>query len=674
MNETIKGLLSQGHETIECLNMLKQGLDKYHTIQVEIRIKNISDEIRKAKNDKIRIALVGTQSGKTYQLINDLFFKGEDILPKGLENKRSMTRIYHGQSNFARIQFLESYQWKRMEQLSDGDELTMIESDLVCKDLVSRVRESEIIPREWIDRKIELTSESLLTFKDELDTYVGIDSKVAPMIHQVELSINHSSLEEIELICVPYIKERINTENYEKIQNDYTTYERVLGNKEFENKELARCDVIILLNEGGQLILYRNDFENSFKEVLQDANLVKETKGMFGYKEVIQVLFEALCRKEKKETPLEGDDFMLDQCIMRFQQFDLLAALELNSKSLQNANEMIVFEIRKRRDSALEKHICQRLKQGLFEVIHILEDVDYQYSQKIQLIKKMDSKELHAVQNDYRNIMRQIKVELRNIFEQYGDESSSRFTKLKKQMLEQKKKHEQFFVDGTIVTYHRKERERLITLFEHKWVRKKRNFYAEVNQCLNNISNYANSMEKLVKTEVSDICNLDRLIGKVKEIYKQHLSNPYLQVLTDCVLHAREITLSKHPMDVESYCGKLRFFYPVTRVVNNEIHGLKHCQDQVLELIRQDLEGNCLRNEAKILEYLQFQEIKLFDEIDGYLSNGIEQWRELLEQELVEEKKYMLQLERLSNGRKNLILILDKLENGEVKKNETIKS
>lgn len=281
---------------------MKQGLASYMDEKDKEKMDQLTQSIQKklekfrTEDRKLTLAVVGRVKAGKSSFLNELIFQGKDILPHAFRPKTAtLTKIEYDAHPHMTITYYRPVEWEQLEKLAKQESSTRKDVK-TAKELVNDVKNSglDVKPylakgQEIIDMPDEAQMESVL------DTYVGANGQLTPIVKSVTLCINRPELEGLSIVDTPGTNDPI--------------VSRTQATKDF----LAECDVVFYLTEASQLLdgqdidLLQTQLPgqgvgdirliaSKFDEVVLDAS------------EAYDSLEEAiLAEKEKIQRRVEGD-------------------------------------------------------------------------------------------------------------------------------------------------------------------------------------------------------------------------------------------------------------------------------------------------------------------------------------------------------------------------------
>lgn len=281
---------------------MKQGLASYMDEKDKEKMDQLTQSIQKklekfrTEDRKLTLAVVGRVKAGKSSFLNELIFQGKDILPHAFRPKTAtLTKIEYDAHPHMTITYYRPVEWEQLEKLAKQESSTRKDVK-TAKELVNDVKNSglDVKPylakgQEIIDMPDEAQMESVL------DTYVGANGQLTPIVKNVTLCINRPELEGLSIVDTPGTNDPI--------------VSRTQATKDF----LAECDVVFYLTEASQLLdgqdidLLQTQLPgqgvgdirliaSKFDEVVVDAS------------EAYNSLEEAiLAEKEKIQRRVEGD-------------------------------------------------------------------------------------------------------------------------------------------------------------------------------------------------------------------------------------------------------------------------------------------------------------------------------------------------------------------------------
>lgn len=222
---------------------MKQGLASYMDEKDKEKMDQLTQSIQKklekfrTEDRKLTLAVVGRVKAGKSSFLNELIFQGKDILPHAFRPKTAtLTKIEYDAHPHMTITYYRPVEWEQLEKLAKQESSTRKDVK-TAKELVNDVKNSglDVKPylakgQEIIDMPDEAQMESVL------DTYVGANGQLTPIVKNVTLCINRPELEGLSIVDTPGTNDPI--------------VSRTQATKDF----LAECDVVFYLTEASQLL------------------------------------------------------------------------------------------------------------------------------------------------------------------------------------------------------------------------------------------------------------------------------------------------------------------------------------------------------------------------------------------------------------------------------------
>lgn len=281
---------------------MKQGLASYMDEKDKEKMDQLTQSIQKklekfrTEDRKLTLAVVGRVKAGKSSFLNELIFQGKDILPHAFRPKTAtLTKIEYDAHPHMTITYYRPVEWEQLEKLAKQESSTRKDVK-TAKELVNDVKNSglDVKPylakgQEIIDMPDEAQMESVL------DTYVGANGQLTPIVKNVTLCINRPELEGLSIVDTPGTNDPI--------------VSRTQATKDF----LAECDVVFYLTEASQLLDHQDIdllqtqlpgqgvgdirlIASKFDEVVLDASAA--------YNSLEEAI---LAEKEKIQRRVEGD-------------------------------------------------------------------------------------------------------------------------------------------------------------------------------------------------------------------------------------------------------------------------------------------------------------------------------------------------------------------------------
>ena len=217
---------------------IKQALSPYMDDRDAENIDRLSRDIQtkldkfRREDRKLTLAVVGCVKAGKSSFLNELIFQGKDILPHAFRPKTAtLTKIEYDAHPHMMITYYRPVEWEQLEKLAKHESSTR-EDVKTAKELVNDVKNSGLDVKPYLAKGkeiIDMPDEKLM--ESVLDTYVGANGQLTPIVKSVTLCINRPELEGLSIVDTPGTNDPI--------------VSRTQATKDF----LAECDVVFFLTK-----------------------------------------------------------------------------------------------------------------------------------------------------------------------------------------------------------------------------------------------------------------------------------------------------------------------------------------------------------------------------------------------------------------------------------------
>ena len=217
---------------------IKQALSPYMDDRDAENIDRLSKDIQtkldkfRREDRKLTLAVVGCVKAGKSSFLNELIFQGKDILPHAFRPKTAtLTKIEYDAHPHMMITYYRPVEWEQLEKLAKQESSTR-EDVKTAKELVNDVKNSGLDVKPYLAKGkeiIDMPDEKLM--ESVLDTYVGANGQLTPIVKSVTLCINRPELEGLSIVDTPGTNDPI--------------VSRTQATKDF----LAECDVVFFLTK-----------------------------------------------------------------------------------------------------------------------------------------------------------------------------------------------------------------------------------------------------------------------------------------------------------------------------------------------------------------------------------------------------------------------------------------
>ena len=217
---------------------IKRALSPYMDDRDAENIDRLSRDIQtkldkfRREDRKLTLAVVGCVKAGKSSFLNELIFQGKDILPHAFRPKTAtLTKIEYDAHPHMMITYYRPVEWEQLEKLAKQESSTR-EDVKTAKELVNDVKNSGLDVKPYLAKGkeiIDMPDEKLM--ESVLDTYVGANGQLTPIVKSVTLCINRPELEGLSIVDTPGTNDPI--------------VSRTQATKDF----LAECDVVFFLTK-----------------------------------------------------------------------------------------------------------------------------------------------------------------------------------------------------------------------------------------------------------------------------------------------------------------------------------------------------------------------------------------------------------------------------------------
>lgn len=262
------------------IDTLLPRLSPYHDVLNEAELDDLGADLQTYKRNltgledtgrNLRLAIVGQMKAGKSSLLNALFF-GANILPKAdTPMTAALTKIGYSDLPSAKVIFYSKDDWQAIEQdaqryqqryqqlkqnlleeyaktastftpkLSESTLHRQIHEQLsqnliAAQELIQQAKTLGLNPSEHLGKQLDLSAQSNEQLAHTLLSYIGAQGKFTPITKMIEVFINDSRLEGMDIIDTPGFNDPVLSRG--KMTRDY----------------LAQCDVILVLSTVSQFL------------------------------------------------------------------------------------------------------------------------------------------------------------------------------------------------------------------------------------------------------------------------------------------------------------------------------------------------------------------------------------------------------------------------------------
>ena len=346
-------------------------------------MRNGGDELKK-ENETLKIGVVGQVKAGKSSFLNSLFFNGENVLPRASTPMTAgLTVLKYGDENKFEVEYYNKREWATFEDkakeyddiiecyradnpsLSDSDIANMANIDATIKAAAELVKSCGRNARSKIaDTSLKESREfsDISDLQEILETYVGANGSLTPIVKSLTISLNDERLRDIQIVDTPGVNDPV--------------LSREIRTREF----LRGCHGVFLLSYSGRF------FDST------DVNFLSERIGSQGIGTV--VLIASKFDSVLQDVGMKYQDDLnsaLDYCqsALKKQYMTTIANSDLNGKDpILEFSSGIGFSIamkdEQRRDE-MEKHVVKRMKAFYPSFFDTPEDIRETFNELSQI-------------------------------------------------------------------------------------------------------------------------------------------------------------------------------------------------------------------------------------------------------------------------------------------------
>lgn len=661
--------------------------------------RNLKEALREEKNKGkiLRLGIIGSVKAGKSSFLNALLFNGEEVLPKAATPMTaSLTKLAFSENQFLNFVFYSPEDWqiikaehrtvanrlaqevkeaeKREEDLRrrsphyympqriDKDKiyesLDVPETQKACYDLVEQAKKNKLDCSSLFGTSKTKEITSLSEVCDSLGQYVGKDGTYSPIVKYVEMGINNSALQNLEIVDTPGLNDPIRSRSEE-------TY-----------KFMCQCDAVFLLSRASQFLT--NDDMDLFRRTLVDSGISTEAISLIAtqidlgaqnergktpsYKEAIQrtlktvfntakrasvphapipvcSIFEIMACKKENRKSLGKDEQQIEKNLACFEEDVPVTSAEFRDYSNMQAVYDELKKYRQNKDRIIEEHQKALARESRRKFLEILTALTKGVDANIRMLKEHDMASLTSLRDELLALMDAVSLPISNVFSRMENEIGQKFADLKNRILTNSKNFEYIEVD--VSTY---QGDMFRT--EGRWWWKKTikdtvnitTHTAQLAQALQQLRKYAAKCEEDVNDTIKELVDKDALNESLKRIVlpfyrKFETDNVRLPMNEDMILLpinalVQEFNIPQWHFDNSPYNSALQRSYD-KKIENEEIYGFKTAFELQLQALCQDMRKNLDEKRDQMSDKLAHAAVNFADEVRHLLE---EQMAKLMEQ------------------------------------------
>ncbi len=227
----------------------------------------------------LNIAVLGQVKAGKSSFLNALLFEGAEILPKGITPKTAtLTRVEYAEQNELLVEYYTGEEWSRLEataRLGAGSQYARMAAEIVTSAM-----ENGVSPMSYIAKGTEsILFDSYDEVKLKLNTYVGENGLLTPLVKSVTIKINHPLLKGVTVVDTPGLNDPI------------------VSRTEKTRQFIEKCDVSFFLSRSAhfldkndlelltaqlpvkginKLVLVASQYDNALMDTIYDAGSLEE--------------------------------------------------------------------------------------------------------------------------------------------------------------------------------------------------------------------------------------------------------------------------------------------------------------------------------------------------------------------------------------------------------------
>ncbi len=689
-------------ESVEKINEQLAQYDSLLTTQDLQNFKNLARNLKEALREEenkgkiLRLGIIGSVKAGKSSFLNALLFNGEEVLPKAATPMTaSLTKLAFSENQFLNFVFYSPEDWqiikaehrtvanrldqevkeaeKREEDLcrrSLGyqpqrinknriyESLDVSEAQKACYELVKQAEENDLDCFRLLGKseKKEITSSSEVC--DLLAQYVGNGGKYSPIVKYVEMGINNSALQDLEIVDTPGLNDPIRSRSEE-------TY-----------KFMCQCDAVFLLSRASQFLT--NDDMELLRRTLLDNGIGIEAISLIAtqidlgaqnergktrsYKEALRrtlktvsttakrasvphapipvcSIFEIVACKKENGKSLGKDEQQIEKNLACFEEDVPVTSAEFRDYSNMQAVHDELKKYRQNKDRIIEEHQKARARESRRNFLEILNALAKGVDTDSRILEEHDMASLASLRDGLLALMDTVSLPISNVFSRMENEVGQKFADLKNRILANSKNFEDIEVD---VTTHQEDR--LYTTGRLFWKEKHTDkvnittYTAQLAQALQQLRKYAAKCEEDVNVTIKELVDKDVLNENLKGIVlpfyrKFEAGNVRLPMNEDMIILpvnalVQEFNIPQWHFDNSPYNSALQSSFG-GKIENEEIHGFKTAFELQLQALCKDMRKSLDEKRDQISDKLAHAAVNFADEVRHLLE---EQMAKLMEQ------------------------------------------
>lgn len=699
--------LQQARQIEQTLSEHQELFDEGKFLDFQSATTTLETEIQRAQQDarKLSIGIVGAMKAGKSSFLNACIFGGRDVLPKAATPMTAaLTRIRYSETPQATVHFYERKDWEKIEDNAQKyEEQLNTKYSNYCKiydrshaDSTEGVCSKQVFERTLFQQDVsevlksakELTqmvgsNSAILEHLGDADVldgdimaklqdYVGARGRFTPIVNYVELEVNLTELEDLEIVDTPGLNDPI-------VSRSYAT-------RQF----LRACDVVILLSPCSQFMdantvgLMANGLpDNGVRKVIVvgsklDSGLLNEPKGSFavasqhalnsykgqfrntmqqamrnnprraGIMEKISesdLLFvsstcSSMARKQKQHQPLSpAENLVLQNLHSNFPDFDetLLSSIGGINKVLKTLEA-----VRQQKAEIIHGKNNTLLETAQINHLRALDKIQQELSSSRTTLKNSTSEQLLQRTKAIQQVMESSRGKLMYIFDGAAIGCKNKVNQLLPQLTLEQQNHQRLDVQTSSEEHHGVEGTGLFGLIKEHYSYTVTNNRVDVSEVVTNLEHHASTCQNTINQEFQYVFNREQLSHRIVEVVLDAFRKSDMEFDEDDIRLPlqnvlNELSSPEIRFDYTTYIDKVESQFPSGYAENDDIHKLKSLQTRLLNEIDQDMGQQLTAALQMAANMLNKQAVTFADRIQELLCGELEK----LQGQIQERETYL---------------------------------
>lgn len=695
--------------------------DDYY-LDFEDRAQRLEDRIAASQQEGrlLKIGIVGEVKAGKSSFLNALIFDGKDVLPKAsTPMTAALTKISHAITPKAKIIFYTAKDWERVQECADEydrifnreygiyieqclqnkrkprtrEEVRfVIEKSIplkyrACNELTEMAGKNSIDVSAVLGESREIQGEQVHT---QLADFIGAKGKFTPVVKHVELQMNNTMLEGIEIVDTPGLNDPI------------------ISRGEATKRFLGDCDVVFLLSYCGQFLTHEDirfmsetlpnegirnvvivgskfdsgvrddnkhkrlyDALNSSKKIYDAQARENISKCMVGGTSIqtlerirsslppsyVSSILYSCALKVKNKVSLNEDERVVIDGLKRFEGFSPDYSTLLSLSGINQIKKDKLKGIIQNKQKVIAERNREMLQDNKAALLRIVDSIHNQALNNMDDLQHYDKGQLEKKLEMLQHKLNSIRHQIRGIFENSAVDAKRILNRIAVDIDGEIENYVDFKVsehhDEQVSTYNTG----FLGLRKETRVTTITTYTASVSDVIQNMRNYIVRCKKMANEEFQKIVNIREIENRVKDtvIGAFDMSGRDFnesEILLPLEIVLKKITIPEINIEVSQFETMIVEAFSGATVKGDQIHQLRLVEssvlDQIAQTIKKELNG-CLLS----IQNIMAEQASLFiDNILLQLSKNLEMLKKQIDDKENSISKYKILCDTIATYKK----------------------